>query len=79
MVKIRVVGDETFEWIQGKNVGISGVDDPCAKQSTFYEHCFDNGTPVLDSSYLSVELATEVESGIKYPYNGQTNFNEIYI
>ena len=41
MVKIRVTGEYTFDWLEAKY--IADYPEECGKQSTFHEGCFFKG------------------------------------
>ena len=58
MVKIRITGETTFDWLTAKYRGPSSM---CTKQITFSEECF-YGTGMPKSSY-NVQLLAEKISG----------------
>ena len=48
MVKIRVTGETTFDWLEAKVK--NGPSGNCKVQATFNEECFE-GTPVTQKEY----------------------------
>ena len=70
MVKIRVTGETTFDWIEAKYVVEGNYPTVCKAQETFTEECFV-GTSVKEPNY-SVELvAKPQESKQKEQINGK--------
>ena len=57
MVKIRVTGETTFEWMEAKK---QDVTTKCKAQETFTAECFV-GTSVQKSSYNVVLVAKQQE------------------
>ena len=57
MVKIRVTGEKTFDWLEARY--IEKYPEECGKQSTFHEGCFLQGTPVEQHQY-DVELVAKI-------------------
>ena len=82
MVKIRVIGEAQFEWMEAKYYKMSRYTTRCtyydpnqpASQlsQVFGVHCFE-GTAVSDPDYLNVELVSEVESGTSSFYLKECN------
>ena len=59
MVKIRVTGKNTFEWLEARYN--KGYSEKCEKQSTFNENCFEG--PSVEQDKYDVDLiATVAES-----------------
>ena len=71
MVKIRVTGKTTFDWLEAK--AYRGYPNSCAIQSTFSEDCFEKGTNVERNKY-DVVLAAHFDHGNK----GVNCFGSIY-
>ena len=68
MVKIRVTGKTTFDWLDGRNVildsnkdGVIDNNEECGKQSTFHEGCFQGNFQGQDKYDVDL-VATVVES-----------------
>ena len=57
MVKIRVTGETTFDWIEAKVK--NGPSGNCKVQATFNEECFE-GSPVTQNNY-DVTLSAIIE------------------
>ena len=53
MVKIRVTGETSFEWIDAKYTKLEqdepGFPTECLSQSTFYEDCFQGNNVIEDN------------------------------
>lgn len=62
MVKIRVLGETTFEWMEAKYRPSSYE---CLTQSRFSQDCF-HGTAVSDSGQMDLQLTAEIVSGKRY-------------
>ena len=60
MVKIRVTGKTTFDWLDGRNLILEGMEE-CGKQSTFHEGCFQGSFQGQDKYDVDL-FATVVES-----------------
>ena len=58
MVKIRVTGEKTFDWLDAKFIGIE-TDPKCGEQSTFHEGCFIGRS--LERDKYDVELVAIIE------------------
>ena len=67
MVKIKVTGETTFDWIEAKYHRPSS-DSTCKSQSTFDLTCF-HGTSMPETSYNVVLLAEKI-SGIQISLSG---------
>ena len=61
MIKIRVTGKTTFDWLDGRNLILKGMEE-CDKQSTFREDCFEKGKFYGQDKYNVDLVATVVES-----------------
>ena len=61
MVKIRVTGKTTFDWLDGRNLVLKGMEE-CDKQSTFHENCFNQGNVYGQDKYNVDLVATVVGS-----------------
>ena len=68
MIKIRVTGKTTFDWLDGRNVildsnkdGVIDNNEECGKQSTFHEGCFKGSFQGQDKYNVDL-VATVVES-----------------
>ena len=57
MVKIRVTGEYTFDWLEAKY--IADYPEECGKQSTFHEGCFFKGNNVEQDKY-DVQLVAKI-------------------
>ena len=64
MIKIRVLGEATYEYINGKYFDILIEPTLCTKQETFTEECF-HGTSVPNSIDYNLVLNATVMSGTK--------------
>ena len=69
MVKIRVTGKTTFDWLDGRNLildsnkdGVIDNNEECGKQSTFHEGCFIGNS--LERDKYDVDLVAKIE-GLK--------------
>ena len=67
MVKIKVIGETIFDWIEAKYHRPSS-DSTCKSQSTFDLACF-HGTSMPETSYNVVLLAEKI-SGIQISLSG---------
>ena len=76
MVKIKVTGDTTFEWIEAKYHRPTS-DSTCKSQLTFDLDCF-HGTPMTVKSY-NVVLRAEKISGIQISMSGCHDYHNYYI
>ena len=65
MVKARVTGEVTFQWMDAKYDRIVDADPKCKTDSTFYEGCF-KGSSVSQEEY-NVRIDAVSGSGIKAP------------
>ena len=65
MVKARVTGEATFQWMDAKYDRIENADPKCKTDSTFYEGCF-KGSSVSQEEY-NVRIDAVSGSGIKAP------------
>ena len=63
MVKARVTGEATSQWIDAKYDRIENADPKCKTDSTFYEGCF-KGRSVSQEEY-NVRIDAVSGSGIK--------------
>ena len=63
MVKARVTGEATFQWMDAKYDRIENADPKCKTDSTFYEGCF-KGSSVSQEQY-NVRIDAVSGSGIK--------------
>lgn len=63
MVKARVTGEATFQWMDAKYDRIENADPKCKTDSTFYEGCF-KGSSVSQEEY-NVRVDAISRSGIK--------------
>ena len=63
MVKARVTGEVTSQWMDAKYDRIENADPKCKSDSTFYEGCF-KGSSVSQEEY-NVRIDAVSRSGIK--------------
>ena len=63
MVKIRVTGEKTFDWIDAKFIGIE-TDPKCGEQSTFHEGCFVGRSLERDKYDLDLVATIEGRKGM---------------
>ena len=63
MVKARVTGEATFQWMDAKYDSIETADPKCKTDSTFYEGCF-KGSSVSQVQY-NVRIDAVSGAGIK--------------
>ena len=63
MVKIRVTGEKTFDWIDAKFIEIE-TDPKCGKQSTFHEGCFVGKSLERDKYDVDLVARMEVPKGM---------------
>ena len=61
MVKVKVTGEKTFDWLDAKFIGIES-DPKCGEQSTFHEGCFIGKS--LERDKYDVDLVAKIE-GLK--------------
>ena len=75
MVKIKVTGETTFDWIEAKYHRPTS-DSTCKSQLTFDLDCF-HGTPMTVKSYNVVLLAEKI-SGIQISMSGCHDYHNYY-
>ena len=63
MVKIRVTGEKTFDWLDAKFIGIE-TDPKCGEQSTFHEGCFVGKSLERDKYDVDLVATIEVPKGM---------------
>ena len=63
MVKIRVTGETTFDWLEAKYH--QNFPSECGKQSTFNENCFTGKSVDQDKYDLNLKAALQ-QGGILY-------------
>ena len=57
MVKIRVTGEKTFDWLEARFDDRSPIE--CWTQSSFNEYCFDGRS--VDRTKLNVKLIARIK------------------